>query len=119
MRRHLSVTGLEGSQRGAAALPVGVLLLFIAALVLIAVARTTLMEQRISANEIRVRQALQAAQAGISHAMAYLQAGGIDRVSPTQQADAITPLTLPSGASYQVYFCDPSPTPRPDPYPPV
>lgn len=119
MRRHLSVAGLDGSQRGAAALPVGVLLLFIAALVLIAVARTTLMEQRISANEIRVRQALQAAQAGISHAMAYLQAGGIDRVSPTQQADAITPLTLPSGASYQVYFCDPSPTPRPDPYPPV
>ena len=40
MRRHLSFRGLEISQRGAAALPVGVLLLFIAALVLIAVSRT-------------------------------------------------------------------------------
>jgi hypothetical protein len=119
MRRHLSFSGLEGSQRGAATLPVGVLLLFIAALVLIAVSRTTLMEQRISGNEIRVRQALQAAQAGISHAMAYMQAEGIDRVSPTDQADAITSLTLPTGASYQVYFCDPSPAPQPDPYPPV
>lgn len=119
MRRHLSFFGLEVSQRGAAALPVGVLLLFIAALVLIAVSRTTLMEQRISGNEIRVRQALQAAQAGVSHAMTYMKAGGIDRVSPTNQADAITALTLPTGASYQVYFCDPSPSPMPAIYPPV
>ena len=121
MRHHLNGFGRKYSQRGAAALPVGVLLLFIAALVLIAVSRTTLMEQRISGNEIRVRQALQAGQAGISHAMAYMKAGGIDRVSPTDQADPITPLTLPTGASYQVYYCDPidpSPDP-PKPYPRV
>ena len=111
--------GRKLPQRGAAALPVGVLLLFIAALVLIAVSRTTLMEQRISGNEIRIRQALQAGQAGISHAMAYMKAGGIDRVSPTSQADAITSLTLPTGASYQVYYCDPSPDSPPDPYPGV
>ena len=119
MRHHLNGFGQKYSQRGAAALPVGVLLLFIAALVLISVSRTTLMEQRISGNEIRVRQALQAGQAGISHAMAYMKAGGIDRVSPTDQADPITPLTLPTGASYQVYYCDPSPDPIPDPYPGV
>ena len=65
-------------QRGVAALPISVLLLFVAALVLIAVSKTTLMEQRISGNEIRARQALQAAQAGISHAAAYMKLGGID-----------------------------------------
>ena len=117
MLHHLRYRRFEFSQRGAAALPVGVLLLFIAALVLIAVSRTTLMEQRISGNEIRARQALQAGQAGISHAMAYMKAGGIDRVSPTNQADAITSLTLPTGASYQVYYCDPSPSSMPAVYP--
>ena len=65
-------------QRGVAALPISVLLLFVAALVLIAVSKTTLMEQRISGNEIRARQAMQAAQAGISHAAAYMKSGGID-----------------------------------------
>ena len=121
MRHNLNGFGQKHSQRGAAALPVGVLLLFIAALVLIAVSRTTLMEQRISGNEIRIRQALQAGQAGISHAMAYMKEGGVDSVSPTDQADPITPLTLPTGASYQVYYCDPiDPNPDPSkPYPRV
>ena len=119
MPRHPSLRRSEFTQRGAAALPVGILLLFIAALVLIAVSRMTLMEQRISGNEIRVRQALQAGQAGINHATAYMKAGGIDRVSPTNQADTITALTLTTGASYQTYFCDPSPDSSPDPYPPL
>lgn len=92
MRHHLNGFGRKIFSTG---MPLrcqwSVLLLFIAALVLIAVSRTTLMEQRISGNEIRVRQALQAGQAGISHAMAYMKAGGIDRVSPTDQADLSAP----------------------------
>lgn len=106
-------------QGGAAALPISVLLLFVAALVLIAVSKTTLMEQRISGNEIRARQALQAAQAGISHAAAYMKVGGIDRGGgvnnvPNNVADAITPVTLANGASYQVYYCDPNVDPPED-----
>ena len=100
-------------QRGTA-LPIGVLLLFVAALVLISVSRSTLFEQRISGNEIRDRQALQAAQAGISHALAYMQAGGIDRDNTPNKADSIASLTLSTGASYQVYYCDPI-DPNPDP----
>ena len=84
------------SQRGSAALPMGVLLLFIAALILIAVSRTTLMEQRMSGNEIRTRQALQAAQAGVDQALAYMRAGGIDQ-GPSQggdgQADSLGSLS--------------------------
>jgi hypothetical protein len=97
----------EYFQRGAAALPITVLLLFVAALVLIAVSKTTLMEQRISGNEIRARQALQGAQAGVSHAAAYMKVGGIDHNS-NSAADAITPLGLTQEASYQVYYCDPN-----------
>ena len=100
-------------QRGAAALPISVLLLFVAALVLIAVSKTTLMEQRISGNEIRARQAMQAAQAGISHAAAYMNSGGIDHNS-NSAADAITPLALTQGASYQVYYCNPNEEPPVD-----
>lgn len=106
----------EYFQRGAAALPISILLLFVAALVLIAVSRTTLMEQRISGNEIRARQAMQAAQAGISHAAAYMKVGGIDHAggAPNNVADAITPITLTNGASYQVYYCDPNVVPPVD-----
>lgn len=110
------------SQRGSAALPMGVLLLFIAALILIAVSRTTLMEQRMSGNEIRTRQALQAAQAGVDQALAYMRAGGIDQgpsAGGDGQADSLGSLSLPNGASYQVYYCDPAPDPLPDPYPPL
>ena len=108
------------SQRGAAALPISVLLLFAATLVLIAVSRTALMEQRISGNEIRTRQAFQAALAGISHAMAYMKGGGIDRNGGADNiADSITPLSLTNGASYSVYYCDPSPSSPPNPYPPI
>jgi hypothetical protein len=91
------------------------LLLFVAALVLIAVSKTTTMEQRISGNEIRARQAMQAAQAGISHAAAYMKLGGIDHAGGANSvADAITPVTLTNGASYQVYFCDPNVDPPVD-----
>ena len=80
MVRDFGLLARKYSQRGAAALPIGVLLLFVAALILIAVSRTASMEQRISANEIRSMQALQAAQAGIDRALAYMQTkGGIDK----------------------------------------
>ena len=91
MCRYSCLFTREFLQRGAAALPISILLLFVAALVLIAVSKTTLMEQRISGNEIRARQAMQAAQAGISHAAAYMKAGGIDH-GQNSVADAITPL---------------------------
>jgi len=101
--------------RGVAALPISILLLFVAALVLIAVSRTTVMEQRISGNEIRSRQAMQAAQAGVSHAAAYMKVGGIDHAGGSNgAADAVNPVSLTQGASYQVYFCDPNVDPPVD-----
>jgi hypothetical protein len=115
MGRDLGLSKREYFQRGVAALAISVLLLFVAALILIAVSKTTTMEQRISGNEIRARQAMQAAQAGISHAAAYMKLGGIDHAGGANSvADAITPVTLTNGASYQVYFCDPNVDPPVD-----
>jgi hypothetical protein len=113
MCRYSGLFTREFLQRGAAALPISILLLFVAALVLIAVSKTNLMEQRISGNEIRARQAMQAAQAGVSHAAAYMKAGGIDH-GPNSVADSITPVTLTNGSSYQVYYCDPDVNPPVD-----
>lgn len=107
MYRDLGLSTRGYFQRGVAALAISVLLLFVAALILVAVSKTTTMEQRISGNEIRARQAMQAAQAGISHAAAYMKSGGIDHDS-NSAADAITSLVLTQGASYQVYYCDPN-----------
>ncbi len=107
MYRDLGLLSRGYFQRGVAALATSVLLLFVAALILIAVSKTTTMEQRISGNEIRARQAMQAAQAGISHAAAYMKSNGIDHDS-NSAADAVTPLALTHGASYQIYYCDPN-----------
>lgn len=107
MCRDLRLSRRGYFQRGVAALAISVLLLFVAALILIGVSKTTTMEQRISGNEIRARQAMQAAQTGISHAAAYMKSSGIDHDSDSA-ADAVTPLALTLGATYQVYYCDPN-----------
>lgn len=110
-------TGMNCNQDGAASLPISILILFVSTLVLIAVSRTTMMEQRISANEIRTRQAFQAAQAGIDHALAYTQGGtadrGIDR-GGDGMADIISSIPLENGATYKVWYCDPTKGITPD-----
>lgn len=109
----------EFRQRGAAALPISVMLLFVAALILVVVSRTTLMEQRISANEIRAKQAFQAAQAGVDRALAYMQTkGGIDKyinedgslgtdgiVDDVEYVALIAPLD--GSKQYLFAYCDP------------
>ena len=118
---NISKTGCcNNRHRGAAALPISILILFVATLVLIAVSRTAMMEQRVSANDIRARQAHQAAQAGIDHALAYMQGNengrGIDRRTgqdddgPDGKADIITPAPFPpqQQAKYRVTYCDPA-----------
>ncbi len=103
--------GMNCNQVGAASLPITILILFVSALALIAVSRTTMMEQRISGNEIRARQAFQAAQAGVDHALAYMRGGtagrGIDR-GGVGIADIIPSVLLENGATYKVWYCNPT-----------
>lgn len=99
-------------QRGATALPIAVILLFLASLVLIVVSRTTLMEQRISANEIRSSQALQGAQAGVDRALAYMQTkGGIDKDKNGVVDNVGLIATLDGKTQYSFVFCDPETSP--------
>lgn len=100
------------NQLGAATLLISVIILFLATILIITVSKSAIMEQMMSANEIRQRQAFEAAQAGMDHALSYFKdvaAGGIDRVAPYDVADNLTPsvVTLANGSKYRVVFCNP------------
>lgn len=100
-----------GGQRGLTTLLVTVILLFLATIISIVVARTTVTEQRISANELRHKQAFEAAQAGLDAAYAFIQTTpiGVDK-NTDGQVDAGPDATLANGARYQVGFCAPGAT---------
>lgn len=99
-------------QRGAAALLTASLLFFGIALILLYTSRGAIIEQRLAAGDVRGRQAFAAANAGIDHALAYMQNGGIDQ-DGDGAADPLTALTLTqAGANvstvpsfYAVRYC--------------
>lgn len=105
-------------QRGLGTLLVAVVLLLLVIVLLNTVSRTTLLEQRMSANQVRAKQAHEAAQAGIDNAMTYLLmgTGSTDKNSNNVTDTADTPppafasVRLANGARYHVAFCDPTDT---------
>lgn len=102
-------------QTGVATLFMTLVLLLIAGLVLLYTSRGAVMEQRLSANEIRTKQAFAAANAGIEHAFSYMAANGIDH-DGNGVADTLASVTLTnsSGSSattatyYTAKYCDPA-----------
>jgi hypothetical protein len=106
-----------GRQSGAFTLLFSVVILLLTTILVVAVSRTSVMEQRISANEFRARQAFEAAQAGIEAAAAYLslEPGGADR-DLDDIADNVTApdpyAVLEGGTAYSVGFCDPDNPPE-------
>lgn len=106
------------AQRGIGTLLVAVVLLLLVIVLLNTVSRTTLVEQRMSANQVRAKQAHEAAQAGIDNAMTYMLTGtgGFDKNgnSVADTADSPVPAfanaTLTNGARYRVALCDPTDT---------
>lgn len=100
------------TQRGAATLFMTVVLLLAVGLIALYTNRSAIMEQRLSANEIRSKQAFAAANAGIEYALAYLRApNGFNNVfiSNGTGVSAGAPVTLPSGGNVSYYtavFCD-------------
>ncbi|HHO69901.1 MAG TPA: hypothetical protein ENN02_00255, partial [Halothiobacillus sp.] len=65
-------------QQGMATVMAALVLLVAATLIVLFTARSAFMEQRISGNEVRAKQAMAAAQAGFDHALAHIQKNGID-----------------------------------------
>ena len=97
-------------QRGVATLLVTMVLLLALALIVLHTNRGAIMEQRLSANEIRTKQAFAAANAGVAHALAYMRKGGIDQ-DKDGVVDVVTSntLTRSGGQSsfYKALYCDP------------
>lgn len=112
-----SAISLRHGTKGLATLIVSIFLVLLAAIVVFAVSRVMLTEHRMSSNEIRYRQAHEAASAGLDFAVAYMSTpSGADKVNnttgnspPDDLADILTinPTNLTTGSSYQVEFCDP------------
>jgi hypothetical protein len=74
MNHHVVTCGRSSlsKQAGAVTLLTSVMIMLLATILVVAVSRTTLMEQRISGNEIRTRMAHEAAEAGLNFGLAYL-----------------------------------------------
>lgn len=98
---------LPHRQRGAIALFMTVIILLAVTLTVIFTARTASMEQRMSANEVRAKQAANAAQAGLERAVAYVQGGGTD-VTQLFSANFAT-----DGMTYRARLWDPDPDAAP------
>lgn len=64
-------------QRGVATVLITVVLLLAVALIALYTSRSAIFEQRLSANEVRAKQALAAGNAGIDHALARMRNGGL------------------------------------------
>jgi hypothetical protein len=91
---------------------VTIVLLMAVGLIALYTNRAAIMEQRLSANEIRTKQAFAAANAGLEHALAYMRMGGVDHDN-NDTADTVVPVTLATG-SYKVAYCAPAPAAPPD-----
>lgn len=95
-----------GRQRGAGTLVVVLILLLLSSLVIFFTARNAINEQRLSANEIRSKQAYDAASAGQDIALAYFVKGG-NSTSTTLS----TPTLYDSSGRpvyFQATFCSPA-----------
>jgi len=89
MNYRVGLSGLPGHQRGVASLVIAIILLVAITLVTLYTARTAVMEQRISANEIRAKAALEAAQAGLDYAVDYMTSvGTMDKCDTTDNGNA-------------------------------
>lgn len=88
------------TQRGAASILMAIVLLFAITIVSIFTARTTIMEQKISANEYRTKQTFEAAEAGMQYAIAYTQ-GGVDQ-DTAGTLDIFSQVTQSNGSKYTI-----------------
>ncbi|MTW23112.1 PilX N-terminal domain-containing pilus assembly protein [Allochromatium palmeri] len=83
-------------QRGAVALIIGLILLFLGTISTVYVTRTALTDQRISANSIRAKAAFEAADAGINFATTFMDVDNRDLNgnSTSDRIDMLTALAI-------------------------
>jgi len=96
-------------QQGMATVMVALVLLVAATFIVLFTARSAFMEQRISGNEVRAKQAMAAAQAGFDHALAHIQKNGIDHDNDgivDRISEGPNTANWPFASRYLVVFCD-------------
>lgn len=93
---------IPNRQTGAATLFMTLIMLLVAGLVLLYTSRGAIMEQRLSANEIRSKQAFAAANAGLEHAFSYMANGGIDQNNDNNVDSLITGSYSASAFTFNV-----------------
>ncbi|MEJ2309376.1 MAG: pilus assembly PilX N-terminal domain-containing protein [Gammaproteobacteria bacterium] len=84
-----------GEQQGAITLAMSLILLFLITLVSLSVSRTVSIEQKVANNDVRARQAFEAAEAGIAAAFDYL-----DNNPPRNNASNVLLAVDPPEAGY-------------------
>ena len=102
-------------QRGVATIFITVVLLLAAGLIALYTSRSSVVEQRLSASEVRAKQALAAANSGIDAALAHMHKGGLyqnDNVDDGKFVlDTFATVTLNGGGTnsyFHVVFSDAS-----------
>lgn len=107
-------TACTADQQGVATIFMTMILLLAVGLIALYTNRSAILEQRLSANEIRAKQAFAAANAGIDQALAHMRKGGVyqnaDLTTATIAVDVLPAITLTSTngqlSSYKVIYCD-------------
>lgn len=101
MRTNHRVSTPNG-ERGAATIFVTIVLLLAVGLIALYTNRAAVMEQRLTANEIRAKQALAAANAGIDAALSHWHVSNIN--IPTTIADAVLTTELSNGGGQKSWY---------------
>lgn len=99
------------SQRGISTVTITMIIVLLTGLAMAYTSRNAINEQRLSANELREKQAFAAANAGIDYALAYMDTNGVDGSDSGTAPDVLTvnAIAMTSGGQssyYQVAFCD-------------
>lgn len=98
-------------QRGVSTMTITMIIVLLTGLAMAYTSRNAINEQRLSANELREKQAFAAASAGIDYALAYMATNGVDGTDSGTAPDVLTAsaVAMTSGGQssyYQVRYCD-------------
>lgn len=108
--RNLIVPGAR--QRGAATLLVSMVLLVAATLLVLYVSNTIVGEQRMSANEVRSKQAFEAAQAAVELSIRHINDDTVENPFQAASEDTLNGSWSSANSSYRVMFCEPATVPN-------
>lgn len=101
-------SGSRAQQHGAATLLVSMVLLIAATLLVLYASNTVVGEQRMSANDVRSKQAFEAAQAAVELTIKHMNDEDADNDFQVASLNSLNSSWEPSNSTYRVSFCEPA-----------